>query len=274
MDPADVVANFIHRPAGDKDAGFCMSQFTCESGSIQSRLGTHKTRGGGFRRRFWLAACRWWSRRRRRVAGFPRRLAAFVTGQGTDHDVQIAVAEHFGGGIRLAIRGGFLDEAVDDIEPKFFVGFLPAFEPQLDADLHIGAKKLDGVLKFGGKIMLANHRAELNLLHLSAGVPRLFVALGLLIQELAVVYNAADWRGGVGNNLDEVQLLALGQSQCLSQGHDAQLLFVLIQDPDFAGADLAITPVSGFAGLKRSRVKRASQCALFGLSCFIELSRP
>ena len=95
------------------------------------------------------------------------------------------------------MRGRFSDEAVDDFEAVFFMGFLPPFEPELDADLHIVIQKLDGVIKFGLEVVGINGRTELKFLHPAARGFVGFLGLGFLVEELAVIDDAADgWDGG------------------------------------------------------------------------------
>src|SRR5436309_2747756 len=62
-------------------------------------------------------------------------LGAFITRQGTDNRIQIAIAEHFRRGIRLAVRGHVLDELIDDLKTDLLVRFLAPSESELNPHL-------------------------------------------------------------------------------------------------------------------------------------------
>ena len=67
--------------------------------------------------------------------------------QGGHDNIEIAVAQHFGGRIRLAVGSDFFDEFVNHLEANLLMRFLAAFEPQFDPDLVIVAKELNGVVE-------------------------------------------------------------------------------------------------------------------------------
>ena len=184
-----------------------------------------------------------------------RILGALVAGQRGEDDVQVAVAEHLGGRIRLAIEGDVLDELVHHLEADFLVRLLAPVEAQLDADFEVLAEELDGVVALDGQVVRVNGRRRSAAPSsgwriVGAGV---FVPLGFLVEEFAVIHDAADGRRGVGGNLDQVQTFALGQAKGFVEGHDAQLLLGFVDDPDFAGADLPVAAMQGFAGTKGAR---------------------
>jgi hypothetical protein len=78
----------------------------------------------------------------------------------------------------------------------------------------------------------------------------ILMPLGFLIQEFAVVHNAANGRRGSRGDLHEVHPFALSQPQGFIERHDAELFFGLVKDPDFAGADLPVPPMLRFARMK------------------------
>ena len=53
--------------------------------------------------------------------------------------------------------------------------------------------------------------------------------------------------------------LVFSQLQGLVERHDPQLLPGIVDDPDLASANLAISPMQRFAGLKRTRRERPAQ---------------
>src|SRR5215831_11829454 len=182
----------------------------------------------------------------------PGKLAALAAGQRADRDVEVAVAEHFWGRIGFAMGCCFCDEAVDDLETELFVGLLPPFESQLDAHLHVVAQEFDGVVEFGLEVVRIDVRAELKLLHATAGRFIAFLSFGFLVEELAIVDNTADRRGGGGGNFDEIELAVSCQLKGGIERHDAELLLVIVDHANFAGADLAISAVKWFVTLELS----------------------
>lgn len=201
--------------------------------------------------------------RRRLVFDLLRILRAFGARKGANHDVEVAVAKEFGRRIRLAVKSGILDELVHDLEPDLLVGLLTAAEAQFDANLHVVTKKLNRVVQLGFQIMRVDGRRDLNLFHLasrSTGISAGFLfAFGFLVEELAVVNDAADGRGGVWSDLNEVEALGLGEPECVREGHHTELLFFVVDNPDFASADFAIPAMERFARAKRTGRERAAQ---------------
>ena len=149
--------------------------------------------------------------------------------------------------------GDFGDEPVDNLKAVFLVGPLPASEPQLDADFHVVAQKLDGMSELGLKIMRINIWAELKLFHAPAGRFVAFAGLGFFVKELAVVNDPADRRRRVRRDLDEIELPVPRQLQGGIKGHDAQLLLFLADHAYFAGANLAVSAMERFVTLELSK---------------------
>jgi hypothetical protein len=54
----------------------------------------------------------------------------------------------------------------------------------------------------------------------------------------------------VGHYLDEIQILALGQAKSVVERHDPELLFVVVDDPDFPRTDLSVATMQRFARSK------------------------
>jgi len=59
---------------------------------------------------------------------------AFVAMERGNHDVEVAVAQHFGRRIGLSVSGDFADESVHHLETDFFVRLLAPFEPEFEAN--------------------------------------------------------------------------------------------------------------------------------------------
>src|SRR5215472_9740353 len=150
------------------------------------------------------------------------------------------------------MRGCLFYKTIDDFKAELLVRLLPPFEAQLDPDLHVISQKLDGMSELRLKIMRIDVRAELNLFHAPARGLVAFVRLGFLVEELAVVNNAADrWSGGRGD-FDEIELPIPRQFERGIERHDSQLLPCVVDDTHLAGADLPVSPVKRFVTLEFS----------------------
>jgi hypothetical protein len=195
-------------------------------------------------------------------------LGSFVPGQRADDHCQVAFAEHFWRGVGLAVTGGFFDKLIHHIEADFFVGALASAEAEFDAHPHILLKESESMVQLGGEIVGVDARSELQFLGLVGRLlsARTFTPLAFLILELAVVDNPADWRSGIGNRFDQVETLALGQAQGIAERHDAELLLVVIDHPDFAGPDFSVSAMLGLSGLERARAEWTGQSTLAGWS--------
>src|SRR2546429_399484 len=213
---------------------------------LKRRRVNRRRRGGGRRRRCFRLA---------RVPG------AFGARQRAENDVQVAVAQHLRRRIRLAVSGSFFDKFVHHGKAKFLVRTLASAKAQFDPDFHVFAQEFDGVTQLDREIVGINSGSELELLHFVCGLAavRFLAPLGFLVHEFAVLHDPAHGRRGVGRDLDQVQTLALGQTNGFTERHDAELLFGIVDNPDFAGANLPVSTMLRFAGLKGS--KRAAQSA-------------
>ena len=172
----------------------------------------------------------------------------------------------------MAVEVDLFHELVHHFEPYLLVGLLPSAKAKLDADFEVIAEKLDGLVPFHPQIVGVDGGGDLKLFHSAGGLPgaRIFAVLGFLVKELAVIDNAADGRRGVGGNLDQVQAFALCQTKGVIEGHDPQLLFGLVDDPDFAGTDLPVPAMQGFARMKGARRERAAQSTPRGWRLFMQ----
>jgi hypothetical protein len=130
------------------------------------------------------------------------------------------------------------DETVDDLVAEIAVGHLAALETERCLDLVAIAEEADGLILFGLVVVLVYGDGELDLfddddlLLLAGGA----VALVLLVKELAIVLDFADWWDGVGRDLYEVKGALAGHFKSFEGRHDAELFPVLVNDADFACA--------------------------------------
>jgi hypothetical protein len=60
--------------------------------------------------------------------------------------------------------------------------------------------------------------------------------LFLLVQEFPVVHNAADWRGGGGRDLNQIQVLLAGHFERFEGRQNTDLIPFVVNHPDFPGA--------------------------------------
>ena len=86
-----------------------------------------------------------------------------------------------------------------------------AAELQGDLDLHVVAEEVRRMLELHAQVVGVNLRAELHLLDLGGVLvlPGFLVALGLLVAELAKIYEPANGRGGVGRDFNQVHAACL-----------------------------------------------------------------
>ncbi len=139
------------------------------------------------------------------------------------------------------------------------MSLLAAAKAQLYADLHVITKKVDRMIQFCAEIVVLDGRGELYLLDSIPGLVAagLFGSFCLFVKKLSVVDDAADRGRGVRRDLDEIQVLIPGEAKRHVQSQDPELLFGLINNPHFAGANLSVSAMKRFAGKGSS--KRATQ---------------
>jgi hypothetical protein len=117
-------------------------------------------------------------------------------------------------------------------------------EFESDLHLHVLAEKLHGMADLDPEVMRINLRTKLDFLDLGGVLVLLgfLVALGLFVAVFAEIDHPANRRNGCGSDLDQVNAVAAGQVQRFTQTHDAELLAVETDYPDFAGTDFPINP--------------------------------
>ena len=150
----------------------------------------------------------------------------------------------------MTVGRDVLNELVDYLEADFLVRFLPTAEAELNAHFHIIAQELDRMIALGCQIMRVDYRRNLNLLHLARSGPDVRLFFRFLVQEFAVIQNSAHGRRRMRHDFDQVELFALGEAKRIVEGHHTQLLFIVIDNPDFARANLPIAAMQRFSGTK------------------------
>ena len=116
-------------------------------------------------------------------------------------------------------------------------------------------QEADGLVLLGLVVVLVDGDGELDflddddLLLLARGAFALF----LLVEEAAVVLDAADGRNGVGRDFDQVETALAGDLQRFKGRQDAELFAVFVDHADFAGANAI---VDADKGLGRTFIER------------------
>ena len=133
-------------------------------------------------------------------------------------------------------------ESLDFLKAVFFVRHFAAAELQRDLDLHVFGQESDGVIELHTEIVRVDARAKLNLFNFRGVLAFLgfFFLLRLLVTELAVVNEAADWRIRGGRDLDEVDCFGPRPVERLLQGQDAELRAIHADYAHFASTDFPV----------------------------------
>lgn len=151
---------------------------------------------------------------------------------------------HSGGYIRLGDVLYLQQNPVQHLLSKFRVGDLPTAEE--DGDLYplSPLDKSANVANLMDKVVGICPRPHLDLFDGYRGMlfpPRSsLILLFLEVTELSIIHDAADWWLSFGGHLDQIEIIALHQTEGLPQRHDAQLISLRTNDPDLMGPDLMI----------------------------------
>ena len=166
-----------------------------------------------------------------------------------------------------------LDELIDDVVAEIAVSHLPTTKAQAGFHLIAAGKELDGLILLGLVVMLVDGYGELDFLDdddfllLLSGAFALF----FLVEETAIVLDAADRGNRVRRYLYKVESALAGNFERFIGRQDAELLAVFIDYANFAGANAI---VDADKGLCRTFVEcdgtllhdvRASSSGCFGM---------
>ncbi len=152
------------------------------------------------------------------------------------------IAFHAGHKLHNPIITNILDEAVDDGVAQLAVGHLAALEAERGLHFVAVLQEADGLVAARLVVVVVDGDGELDfldgddLLALAGGAVGLF----LLVEELAVILDAADGRDRGGRDFDQVEATFAGDLESFKRGKDAELLAVFVNDADFAGSDTLI----------------------------------
>src|SRR5580765_5830060 len=254
---AEFGAQFRERIIGETGRGFFRSVGGNNLRVVKKRL---RFRSAGI-----VAILAGTLRRRNAVCWLIRVLRAFVPWQRAEHHVDTP-ADQFGFGIRVAVEHQCLNEFFHHLETDFLMRHFAAAETQGQFNLHLIAQKIDRVGEFDAKIVRINLRAELDFFDLVGVVMffRLFFLFRLFVTIFAVVHEAADRRGRVGRDLDQVDAVGAGKIDGLAQREHTQLLAVVAHDAYFTGAYFSVYSDERTGETRRTRRERAAQDTLDG----------
>ena len=135
-------------------------------------------------------------------------------------------------------------EPLEDVQTELRVHHLAPTEHDRDLDLGVGRQEAHDVLLLGLVVVLVDLRPELDLFDLDLGLvlARELLLLSLLVLELAVVHDAADRRIGERRDLDEVEILLIGDPQSIRDREDAELAPVDADQTTPRRADALVEP--------------------------------
>jgi hypothetical protein len=141
-----------------------------------------------------------------------------------------------------AVRTELIGELIEQRFAQIRVGHLAAAEEDGQLDLVSGVEELRGLPTFGLEVMIIDLRPDADLFQLDNVLvaARLALFAALLVSKLPVVHEPADGWHRVGSHLDEIEPPLARHLQRIECGDNANLLAVLINQPDLADPDALI----------------------------------
>ena len=136
----------------------------------------------------------------------------------------------------------FFHQPVKNFPAKVLVGHFASAEAQAGFYFVALSQEAEYMISLGDVIMLVHVHAELNFLQddlLLVLLGRAFLFF-ILVEELAVIHDAAHWRHRVGRNLYQVKVLFPGPFGSIEGSHDAQLVAIGINHANLPRADAVI----------------------------------
>lgn len=149
---------------------------------------------------------------------------------------------HPGHKLHHTVLTNVLDQPVDDGVAELAVGHLTSLKTERGLHLIAFLQEADRLVAAGLVIVVVDGDGEFDfldgdhLLPFAGGA----VALFFLVEEFAVVLYAADGRNGSGRDFHQVETAFTSDLQRFKRGKDAELLALLVDDADFAGADALV----------------------------------
>jgi hypothetical protein len=171
---------------------------------------------------------------------FPVRHARFRLERSHEHDHGSALHSR-----RLfddAVRPELIGKLIEERFAKIWVGHLAPPEEDGQLDLVSGIEELRGLPTFGLEVMVVDLGPDADLFQLDDVLvaSRLTLFAALLVPKLAVVHEPADGWHRIGSHLDEIEPPLARHLKRIECGDNANLLAVLINQPDLADPDALI----------------------------------
>ena len=144
--------------------------------------------------------------------------------------------------IHIAVFSACGDETIQNLLTEALVSHLAASELQTDANLVAILQKADSTIDLGIKIVSIDTAGKLNFLDLNSRLLlfRFLVTLIALVAVFTVVHSAANRRSSLRRDEDEVHTVIESICTSLADGHDTQLIAILIQHTRFFDFDLIV----------------------------------
>ena len=167
-------------------------------------------------------------------------------------------AFHLGEVFHLADVLGVLGDPFQQFAAKVLVRHLAATEAQGDLDLVTFLKELEDRAHLDLVVMLVGIRAEFDFLDLDdlLLLARFGFALLGLVFVFAEIHDLADRGFSIGRDLDKIKTRFFGHYKGPLGRHDAHVLTICADQPDFGGADTFIDAGASLA--LRGRVMRSA----------------
>ncbi len=136
-------------------------------------------------------------------------------------------------------------ELLKHFPPDVRMGHLPSTETQRKLYLVTCQQEAAGLFCFHVHIVGIGAWAQAHLFHLNLFLmlSRFPILFALFVAKLPVVHQAADGRGGVGRNLNKIQILLFGQFEGFVCGKDAELIPLRTNNPHLAGPNTIIQTI-------------------------------
>jgi hypothetical protein len=152
------------------------------------------------------------------------------------------IAFHPGHELNDTVVANVLDQPVDNGVSELAVSHLAPLKPKRGLHLVAVLQEADRLVAAGLVVVVVDGNRELDFLDgdgLLALAGRA-LALLFLVEKLAVVLNAANRRHRGRRDFNQVETALAGNFERFKWGKDAELLALLVDDADFAGADALI----------------------------------
>jgi hypothetical protein len=173
---------------------------------------------------------------------FPVRNAHFRLQRSHEHNHGPALHPRwlFDRAMRTELIGQLIEERLAQIR----VGHLAAAKEDGQLDLVSGIEELRGLPTFGFEVMVIDLGPDADFFQLDDVLVAAGLALfaALLVSKLTVVHEPADGRHRVGRYLDQVESPLARHLERVKCWNDADLLAVLIDQPDLTNPDALIDP--------------------------------